>query len=165
MPLFWSAPGNPANTDTSLLNTNQPPVRARAVELTPGDIVYPAPGGGLLRVPVGGGAAAQFSGNANGQLTWWDASAGQWVRSAAGPANGQTVVWNTATNAWEFVALPSPGALQYLTNEPGLDYLDFDVLPVDREWIREPKVVMLWNVSDKVWEILREIPSVYVYNR
>jgi hypothetical protein len=42
-------------------------------------LTYPAPGGGLLRVPVGGGAPAPLIGLESGQLVAWDAAAGQWV--------------------------------------------------------------------------------------
>jgi hypothetical protein len=73
------------------------------------DIAYPAPGGGLLRVPVGGGSAAQIVGLATGQLFFWDAAAGQWVASDA-PPNGASPVWNAALNKWEMLAGAQPAA-------------------------------------------------------
>jgi hypothetical protein len=62
-------------------------------------LTYPAPGGGLLRVPVGGGAAAPLLGTARGQIVFWDDIAGQWVVSET-PVNGAVPVWSTALNKW-----------------------------------------------------------------
>ena len=62
-------------------------------------ITYPAPGGGLLRVPVGGGAPAPLLGTARGQLVFWDQIAGQWVVSET-PVNSAVPVWSTALNKW-----------------------------------------------------------------
>lgn len=62
-------------------------------------LTYPAPGGGLLRVPVGGGAPAPLLGTARGQLVFWDEIAGQWVVSET-PVNSAVPVWSTALNKW-----------------------------------------------------------------
>lgn len=61
---------------------------------------YPAPGGGLLRVPVGGGAPAPLNGSAaSGQLLSWDQSAGQWVLTDV-PPSFASPVWSAALNRW-----------------------------------------------------------------
>jgi len=75
--------------------------------------VYPAPGGGVLRVPVGGGAAAPLAGTSNGQLFFWDQTAGRWTFPSAAPADDQLPQWDAATNTWTFIPLPSIANLQY----------------------------------------------------
>lgn len=103
MALYWTTTSGPAGQEVSLISPQQQPIRQRAAALDPADLVYPAPGGGLLRVPVGGGAAAPMQGAIAGQLILWDAVAGQWRPTAAGPtASGQAPVWNAATQDYVF---------------------------------------------------------------
>lgn len=102
--LFWSAPAGASGNSVTLLNAQgQLPVGAAALAVDATDIVYPAPGGGLLRVPVGGGPATQLVGSLNGQLVFWDASAGQWVVSPTAPADGQSPIWDSTNNRWNQV--------------------------------------------------------------
>ena len=115
--LFYRALSGPAGNQVSLLNAQgQLPVGAQATALDPSDIVYPAPGGGLLRVAVGGGAAAPMNGSANGQLTYWSQTGGLWLPTPTAPNDGDTAVWNAAANAWQYTPLPSLGALRYFDN-------------------------------------------------
>jgi hypothetical protein len=74
---------------------------ARPVLQDAADILtYPAPGGGLLRVPVGGGAPAPLNGSASsGQLVSWDNAAGQWVLTDVPPAFASPV-WSSTLNKW-----------------------------------------------------------------
>jgi hypothetical protein len=74
---------------------------ARPVLQDAADILtYPAPGGGLLRVPVGGGAPAPLNGSAaSGQLVTWDNSAGQWVLTDV-PPSFASPVWSSTLNKW-----------------------------------------------------------------
>jgi hypothetical protein len=74
---------------------------ARPVLQDAADILtYPAPGGGLLRVPVGGGAPVPLNGSgANGQLVSWDNSAGQWVLTDV-PPSFASPVWSSTLNKW-----------------------------------------------------------------
>lgn len=99
---------------SSLQADNQGPQRAESLLIDPSDLVFPAPGGGLLRVPVGGGAPAPVNGTANGQLWFYDQTAGLWVPTSSAPSDGQIARWNAGANTWEFVPEPNLGALQYL---------------------------------------------------
>ncbi len=83
----------------------------------PFDPAYPPPGGGLLRVPVGGGLAAPVNGTGNGNLWYYDANAGLWVPTAAAPADNQIARWNAALNRYDFVEYTSAGDLQYFDLE------------------------------------------------
>ena len=110
--LFWSAPASPVDTQVGLQSPElATPVRGQAALIDPGDVVYPAPGGGLLRVPVGGGPPAQLIGSASGQLAFWDASAGQWVLTDA-PADTAQPVWSVAQNKW--IMTPRPAAVRVI---------------------------------------------------
>ena len=63
-------------------------------------ITYPAPGGGLLRVPVGGGVPESLIGSAaSGQLVTWDNSVGQWVLTDV-PPSFASPVWSSSQNKW-----------------------------------------------------------------
>lgn len=74
---------------------------ARAVLLDSASMLeYPAPGGGLLRVPVGGGAPAPLNGSAaSGQLLSWDNSVGQWMLTDV-PPSFASPVWSSTLNKW-----------------------------------------------------------------
>jgi hypothetical protein len=110
--LFWSPNAGPAGQQSQALQPGQNLQGQQAVAVDPSDLVFPAPGGGLLRVPVGGGAAAQLSGTANGQLVFWDGNAGQWVVSGT-PSDGQLPVWSAALNAYVMTTLPTPSQIAY----------------------------------------------------
>lgn len=84
--------------------------------IDPADIAYPPPGGSLLRVPVGGGAAEQMRGTLNGQLTYWSQTAGLWLPTATAPNNGDIPLWDASDNRWEFTPLPNLGAMRYFDN-------------------------------------------------
>lgn len=109
--LYWTATSGPVGQEVSLINPGLPPVRQRASLLDPSDIIYPAPGGGMLRVPVGGGTAAPVNGSSNGQLWSYDANAGLWVLTGA-PADNQIARWNATLNQYDFVEYTNPGDLQ-----------------------------------------------------
>lgn len=113
---FWSAPSGGDGQQISAVNIEQAPVRQQSALLVPDDIVYPPPGGGLLRVPVGGGAAAQMFGTASGDITYWDATQGQWVVTPTSPANGEVPVWDVATEQWVFEPQSIAGAIAYFDN-------------------------------------------------
>jgi hypothetical protein len=83
-------------------------VGAQAAFVDGSDIIYPAPGGGLLRVPVGGGPASQVLGSANGQLVFWDAGAAQWVVSAGTALDGQSPIFNVVANTWNYAPANIP---------------------------------------------------------
>lgn len=114
--LFWSATSGPAGQQIAVLNPGNAQTPQRAILIDPSDVVYPAPGGGLLRVPVGGGAASQMRGTLDGQLTYWDNSAGLWLPSTAAPNDGDVPLWSASGNAWGFTPLPSLGAMRYFDN-------------------------------------------------
>lgn len=101
--LFWSSLAGPVGNTVSLLNAQgQLPVGAQAQLVDGSDINYPAPGGGLLRVPPGGGPAAQMLGTLAGQLTYYDAAAGLWLPTPTAPSNGQVAQWDSVAATWKF---------------------------------------------------------------
>lgn len=108
---FWSAPAAPTGFQSQLYAENIGAQRAESQLIDPSDVVYPAPGGGTLRVPVGGGAAAPINGTGNGQLWFYDAAAGLWLPSSS-PGDNQVPRWNAALNRYDFVEHTSPGDLQ-----------------------------------------------------
>lgn len=110
--LFWASEAGLENNQLGFLNdAGQLPARSSARTIEGSDVVYPAPGGGLLRVPVGGGVAAPINGSANGQLWYYDQSAGLWVPTSSAPADNQTIRWNAALNRYDFVEYTAPGDL------------------------------------------------------
>lgn len=113
---FWSAPAAPVGAQVELYSANQGVQRGDAQLLDPADLVYPAPGGGLLRVPVGGGAPVPVNGTGNGNIWYYDQAAGLWVPTAAAPVNNDVARWNAAQNRYDFVPLVSPGELAYFDN-------------------------------------------------
>ena len=111
---FWSPDAGPVGNSLGLLNdAGQPPQRSTARLIDPSDVTYPAPGGGMLRVPVGGGAAAPINGSINGQLWYYNQTTGLWALTPAGPSNLQVPQWNAAQNRYDFTTLVSPGQLSY----------------------------------------------------
>lgn len=77
------------------------------------EVDYPPPGGGLLRVPVGGGVPEEMRGSIAGQLTYWKHSSGLWLPTDTGPSDGQSPVWNAAGEEWEYDTLGGLSNLQY----------------------------------------------------
>lgn len=97
--VFTSTEGSPGS-HVELSTPSQNVARTVLVEASTIAASYPAPGGGLLRVPVGGGAPAPFNGSAaSGQLISWDNSAGQWVLTDV-PPSFASPVWSSAQNKW-----------------------------------------------------------------
>lgn len=119
--LFWSPNAGREKQQSAPLNASNNPLEQTAEFVQPADIVYPAPGGGLLRVPPPGGApAAQMFGTLPGQLTYYSQASGQWVPTATQPANGQIATWDATAGAWVFINRPTLGAIEYFdtTNAP-----------------------------------------------
>lgn len=112
---FWSPNAGAVGQQAMALQPGQNVQGQQAVLLDPSDLVYPAPGGGLLRVAVGGGPAAPVNGTGNGNLIYYDASAGLWLPTPGAPSNGQSPVWDALDNRWEFATL-GLGGLQYFDN-------------------------------------------------
>lgn len=111
--LVITTPQGPEGTRLALDNAGQPPYNVDVRYLDGGDIEYPPPGGGLLRVPVGGGAAAQMFGTLDGQLVYWDVSAGEWVPTLTAPADTQIPTWDAASGRWVFINRPTLGSIEY----------------------------------------------------
>lgn len=112
--LYLRQMAGPAGNQMGLLNSQgQPPLGVQASVIDPSDISYPAPGGGLLRVPVGGGVATPLQGTLNGQLVQWDNTNGLWLPTPTAPADGNIATWDAAANTWKFTAAPNVGALNY----------------------------------------------------
>lgn len=109
---FWAAPTAPLGRLVQLQADNIAPQNAAALLIDPSDVLYPPPGGGLLRVPGGGGAAVPVNGTANGQIWYYDHAAGLWVPSTA-PAANQSPRWNAALNRFDWVSFAIPGELAY----------------------------------------------------
>lgn len=107
---FWSSRSGAVGTQLQALTPGQNQQGMESALVTPDDVIYPA-GGGLLRVPPAGGAAAEMIGTIAGQLAFWDAAAGQWTFSTTGPASGQLPIWNAALNTWEFANRGQPNYL------------------------------------------------------
>lgn len=88
-------------------------------------LTYPAPGGGLLRVPVGGGTPAPLNGSASsGQLVTWDNSVGQWVLTDV-PPSFASPVWSSAQNKW----LMSRRIMVTALNNSLSSVINLDLLP------------------------------------
>lgn len=126
MTLVYTSNDGAAQSQLELSTPSQNVARPVLQELASA-LTYPAPGGGLLRVPVGGGAPAPLLGSASGQLAFWDAVAGQWVVSDT-PAAGNVPVWSAALNKWVMTPLLAPvqtqigyagGNSNVLTLQPG----------------------------------------------
>ena len=113
---FISSPQGPEGSAFSISNPGQPPYAAELHAVEASDIIYPPPGGGLLRVPVGGGAAAEMLGTLPGQINYWSQSAGLWLPTSTAPSGGQTPVWDATAGEWVFAAPPSLGAIEYFDN-------------------------------------------------
>lgn len=113
-------------------DAGQLPARSTAREIDPSDVVYPAPGGGTLRVPVGGGAAAPVNGTLNGQLWQYDATAGLWLPTPTAPVNGDIPIWDAAGNTWTFG----------VTGASNLQYFDLTGAPVG-----------LWNFNNTLADV------------
>lgn len=114
---FWSAPAAPVGYQSSLQADNQGPQSAQSLLLDPSDLVFPAPGGGTLRVPVGGGPATPVNGTGNGNLWYYDQTSGLWVPSPNAPADFDVPRWNATLNRYDFVEHTSAGALQPFDDE------------------------------------------------
>lgn len=69
-----------------------PPILRRSPSGPNADAHYPAPGGGLLRVPAGGGYPEAISGEQSEDIWYWSASQGLWTTSAPRPAR----TWDNA---------------------------------------------------------------------
>lgn len=114
------------------------------------------PGGGLLRVPAGGGNVEEMRGSINGQLVYWSQSAGLWLPTPTGPSNGQIPFWNAAGNAWGYRSQPvNDGTLQ--------GQLAFWDVATSR-WIVTPTApaadqMPSWDAAAQVWRF-RDPPSV-----
>jgi hypothetical protein len=78
MTLVYTSNDGAAQTQLELSTPSQNVARPTLQDIAT-ILTYPAPGGGLLRVPVAGGAPAPLNGTATGQIVSWDAIAGQWV--------------------------------------------------------------------------------------
>lgn len=102
--LFVRTPQGPENTSLRLENQGQPPYQALASFIDSTDITYPPPGGGLLRVPVGGGQAAEMLGTLPGQLTFWKSSQGLWLPTPTAPTDRQIPVWDATAEEWVFTS-------------------------------------------------------------
>lgn len=102
--LFWSPNSGPSGQQSQALLPGQNLQGQTAIAVDPSDITYPAPGGGLLRVPVGGGIATPINGTLNGQLWQYDNTAGLWTPTPTAPSNGQVAQWNSLANSWQFFA-------------------------------------------------------------
>lgn len=91
------------------------------------EVDYPPPGGGLLRVPVGGGVPEEMRGSVAGQLTYWKHSSGLWLPTDTGPSDGQSPVWNAAGEEWEYDTLGGLSNLQYFdTTHAPIGLWNFD---------------------------------------
>lgn len=100
--LFWSARAAAEGQQSAALTPSTGPEGLSAEFVEGTDVVYPAPGGGLLRVPVGGGAPAELLGDADGQIAYWSAAGQQWVRTTAAPADGEVPAWDATAGEWLF---------------------------------------------------------------
>lgn len=100
--LYWSCPEPREGQRGELLNQGMGPLQALARKIDGTDIVYPAPGGGLLQVPVAGGVADQMKGTLAGQFPMWDLANGLWIPTPTAPSNRQVPIWDSATSRWIF---------------------------------------------------------------
>lgn len=82
--LFWNAPASPDGAEFESLSAHGVPVRQGCSPVEGSDVSFPAPGGGVALVEVGGGGLFELRGTSDGQTLTWDAGSGQWVAGAAG---------------------------------------------------------------------------------
>lgn len=97
-----------------------------ALDALNGKVTYPAPGGGYLRVPSGGGSPEQVQGTAAGQLAFWKSSSGLWLPTPTAPSDQQCPVWNAAAQEWRFASFGASGLNYFpkLSSTVGLWNLD-----------------------------------------